>query len=86
MVGEFDITKADPDEQVMKVNRIITHPKVNILLHQQNLTLCPFGVDSIAGIERSNKMCHVRFYHIVWRKKSFFFFNCRMLFFLNIPI
>ncbi|XP_053083333.1 serine protease 56 [Pangasianodon hypophthalmus] len=29
VVGEFDITKADPDEQVMKVNRIITHPKFN---------------------------------------------------------
>ncbi|XP_053343119.1 serine protease 56 [Clarias gariepinus] len=29
VVGEFDITKADPDEQVMKINRIITHPKFN---------------------------------------------------------
>ncbi|KAI1882970.1 hypothetical protein AGOR_G00240370 [Albula goreensis] len=29
VVGEFDITKTDPDEQVMKVNRIITHPKFN---------------------------------------------------------
>ncbi|GAA6090872.1 serine protease 56 isoform X1 [Tachysurus ichikawai] len=29
VVGEFDISKADPDEQVMKVNRIITHPKFN---------------------------------------------------------
>lgn len=28
MVGEFDITKTDPDEQVLKVNRIIPHPKV----------------------------------------------------------
>lgn len=35
MVGEFDITKAEPDEQVLKINRIITHPKVNIHLHQQ---------------------------------------------------
>uniref|UniRef100_A0A671P9M0 Peptidase S1 domain-containing protein n=1 Tax=Sinocyclocheilus anshuiensis TaxID=1608454 RepID=A0A671P9M0_9TELE len=25
----FDRTKTDPDEQIMKVNRIITHPKVN---------------------------------------------------------
>lgn len=30
VVGEFDITKADPDEQVLKVNRIIPHPKVSI--------------------------------------------------------
>ncbi|XP_072560311.1 serine protease 56 [Paramormyrops kingsleyae] len=29
VVGEFDITKTDPEEQVMKVNRIITHPKFN---------------------------------------------------------
>ncbi|KAF3699285.1 Serine protease 56 [Channa argus] len=29
MVGEFDITKTDPDEQVLKVNRIIPHPKFN---------------------------------------------------------
>ncbi|XP_051990920.1 serine protease 56 [Xyrauchen texanus] len=29
VVGEFDLTKTDPDEQVMKVNRIITHPKFN---------------------------------------------------------
>lgn len=28
VVGEFDITKKDPDEQVLKVNRIIPHPKV----------------------------------------------------------
>lgn len=28
VVGEFDITKKDPDEQVLKVNRIIQHPKV----------------------------------------------------------
>lgn len=33
VVGEFDITKADPDEQVLKVNRIIPHPKVNINVH-----------------------------------------------------
>uniref|UniRef100_A0A672FBZ1 Serine protease 56 n=1 Tax=Salarias fasciatus TaxID=181472 RepID=A0A672FBZ1_SALFA len=29
VVGEFDITKTDPDEQVLKVNRIISHPKFN---------------------------------------------------------
>ncbi|XP_028833638.1 serine protease 56 [Denticeps clupeoides] len=29
VVGEFDITRADPDEQIMKVNRIMTHPKFN---------------------------------------------------------
>ncbi|KAL4635958.1 hypothetical protein GN956_G13138 [Arapaima gigas] len=29
VVGEFDISKTDPDEQVMKVNRIIAHPKFN---------------------------------------------------------
>lgn len=28
VVGDFDITKADPDEQLLKVNRIIPHPKV----------------------------------------------------------
>uniref|UniRef100_A0A087XI84 Serine protease 56 n=1 Tax=Poecilia formosa TaxID=48698 RepID=A0A087XI84_POEFO len=27
VVGEFDITKKDPDEQVLKVNRVIQHPK-----------------------------------------------------------
>lgn len=31
VVGEFDITKSDPDEQVLKVNRIIPHPKVTML-------------------------------------------------------
>lgn len=30
VVGEFDITKTDPDEQLLKVNRIIPHPKVTI--------------------------------------------------------
>lgn len=30
MVGEFDITKTDPDEQLLKVNRIIPHPKVGV--------------------------------------------------------
>ncbi|XP_074507204.1 uncharacterized protein prss56 [Sebastes fasciatus] len=29
VVGEFDITKTDPDEQLLKVNRIIPHPKFN---------------------------------------------------------
>ncbi|XP_066508147.1 uncharacterized protein [Hoplias malabaricus] len=29
VVGEFDITKTDPDEQALKVNRIIAHPKFN---------------------------------------------------------
>ncbi|KAJ8270188.1 hypothetical protein GJAV_G00111360 [Gymnothorax javanicus] len=29
VVGEFDITKTDPEEQVMRVNRIIPHPKFN---------------------------------------------------------
>uniref|UniRef100_A0A8C8HPU0 Peptidase S1 domain-containing protein n=1 Tax=Oncorhynchus tshawytscha TaxID=74940 RepID=A0A8C8HPU0_ONCTS len=29
VVGEFDITKTDTDEQVLKVNRIIPHPKFN---------------------------------------------------------
>ncbi|XP_054888695.1 uncharacterized protein prss56 [Poeciliopsis prolifica] len=29
VVGEFDITKKDPDEQVLKVNRVIQHPKFN---------------------------------------------------------
>ncbi|KAJ8389569.1 hypothetical protein AAFF_G00118060 [Aldrovandia affinis] len=29
VVGEFDITKTDPEEQVLRVNRIITHPKFN---------------------------------------------------------
>ncbi|XP_049334936.1 serine protease 56 isoform X1 [Astyanax mexicanus] len=29
VVGEFDITKTDPEEQVLKVNRVITHPKFN---------------------------------------------------------
>jgi hypothetical protein len=28
VVGEFDISKPDPDEQILKVNRIISHPKV----------------------------------------------------------
>ena len=37
VVGEFDITKADPEEQVMKVNRIITHPKVSIC----TFSFCP---------------------------------------------
>lgn len=28
VVGEFDITKTDPDEQLLKINRIVPHPKV----------------------------------------------------------
>lgn len=31
VVGEFDITKADPGEQVLRVNRIIPHPKVTVV-------------------------------------------------------
>lgn len=49
VIGEFDLTKADPDEQAMKVNRIIIHPKVHIHLHQY-LAHYTFGVDSFAGI------------------------------------
>lgn len=39
VVGEFDLKKTDPDEQVMKVNRIITHPKVNT---SHNSQMFPF--------------------------------------------
>ncbi|KAF6728477.1 Serine protease 56 [Oryzias melastigma] len=39
VVGEFDITKTDPDEQVLKVNRIISHPKFNPKTFNNDLAL-----------------------------------------------
>nr|XP_054595516.1 serine protease 56 isoform X1 [Nothobranchius furzeri] len=38
-VGDFDITKADPDEQVLKVNRIIPHPKFNAKTFNNDIAL-----------------------------------------------
>ncbi|XP_038575306.1 serine protease 56 [Micropterus salmoides] len=50
VVGEFDITKTDPDEQVLKVNRIIPHPKVTIGPVQPCHPVClPSGVDPPTG-------------------------------------
>lgn len=37
VAGDFDITKTDPDEQLLKVNRIIPHPKV---ISQNTHSLC----------------------------------------------
>ncbi|XP_035803436.2 uncharacterized protein prss56 [Amphiprion ocellaris] len=39
VVGEFDITKTDPDEQVLKVNRIIPHPKFNPKTYNNDIAL-----------------------------------------------
>ncbi|XP_065809395.1 uncharacterized protein prss56 [Labrus bergylta] len=39
VVGEFDITKTDPDEQILKVNRIIPHPKFNSKTFNNDIAL-----------------------------------------------
>ncbi|XP_061654624.1 serine protease 56 isoform X1 [Phyllopteryx taeniolatus] len=39
VVGEFDITKTDPDEQLLKVNRIIPHPKFNSKTFNNDIAL-----------------------------------------------
>lgn len=51
VVGDFDITKTDPDEQLLKVNRIIPHPKVVF----QNID---YTVGAIYCILRSHHSCH----------------------------
>lgn len=47
VVGEFDITKTDPDEQVLKVNRIIPHPKVTSQSVTSKRTHRSSGSDSV---------------------------------------
>ncbi|XP_068196925.1 serine protease 56 isoform X2 [Antennarius striatus] len=39
VVGDFDTTKADPDEQLLKVNRIIPHPKFNVKTFNNDIAL-----------------------------------------------
>ncbi|KAM8839473.1 uncharacterized protein prss56 [Synchiropus picturatus] len=39
VVGDFDITKTDPDEQVLKINRIIPHPKFNPKTYNNDIAL-----------------------------------------------
>ncbi|KAF3858360.1 hypothetical protein F7725_011561 [Dissostichus mawsoni] len=46
VVGEFDITKTDPDEQVLKVNRIIPHPKFNPKTFNNDIALVELASQS----------------------------------------
>ncbi|KAI7809418.1 serine protease 56 [Triplophysa rosa] len=56
VVGEFDLTKTDPDEQVMKVNRIITHPKFNPKTFNNDIALVELSSPVILS-ERVTPVC-----------------------------
>ncbi|TNN67800.1 Serine protease 56 [Liparis tanakae] len=55
VVGEFDITKDDPDEQVIKVNRIIPHPKFNPKTFNNDIAL----VELTSPVVLSNRVTPV---------------------------
>ncbi|XP_034038480.1 uncharacterized protein prss56 [Thalassophryne amazonica] len=55
VVGEFDITKTDPDEQVLRVNRIIPHPKFNPKTFNNDIAL----VELTAPVVLSNHVAPV---------------------------
>ncbi|XP_036939575.1 uncharacterized protein prss56 isoform X1 [Acanthopagrus latus] len=55
VVGEFDITKTDPDEQVLKVNRIIPHPKFNPKTFNNDIAL----VELTSPVVLSNRVTPV---------------------------
>ncbi|XP_068456131.1 uncharacterized protein prss56 [Clinocottus analis] len=55
VVGEFDITKTDPDEQVLKVNRIIPHPKFNPKTFNNDIAL----VELISPVVLSSRVTPV---------------------------
>nr|XP_055059391.1 serine protease 56 [Misgurnus anguillicaudatus] len=56
VVGEFDLTKTDPDEQTMKVNRIITHPKFNPKTFNNDIALVELSSPVILS-ERVKPVC-----------------------------
>ncbi|KAK7163579.1 hypothetical protein R3I93_007587 [Phoxinus phoxinus] len=56
VVGEFDLTKSDPDEQIMKVNRIITHPKFNPKTFNNDIALVELSSPVILS-ERVTPVC-----------------------------
>uniref|UniRef100_A0A672RSM2 Serine protease 56 n=1 Tax=Sinocyclocheilus grahami TaxID=75366 RepID=A0A672RSM2_SINGR len=56
VVGEFDLTKTDPDEQIMKVSRIITHPKFNPKTFNNDIALVELSSPVILS-ERVTPVC-----------------------------
>ncbi|XP_017207703.4 serine protease 56 [Danio rerio] len=56
VVGEFDLTKTDADEQIMKVNRIITHPKFNPKTFNNDIALVELSSPVILS-ERVTPVC-----------------------------
>ncbi|XP_017554624.1 serine protease 56 isoform X1 [Pygocentrus nattereri] len=56
VVGEFDITKSDPDEQVLKVNRIVTHPKFNQKTFNNDIALVELSSPVVLS-ERVTPVC-----------------------------
>ncbi|KAJ8011588.1 hypothetical protein DPEC_G00059810 [Dallia pectoralis] len=55
VVGEFDITKTDPDEQEVKVNRVIPHPKFNPKTFNNDIAL----VELASPVVLSNRVTPV---------------------------
>ncbi|KAF7662724.1 hypothetical protein LDENG_00227550 [Lucifuga dentata] len=39
VMGDYDVTKTDPGEQILKINRIIPHPKFNIKTFNNDIAL-----------------------------------------------
>ncbi|KAI4881434.1 hypothetical protein NFI96_014473 [Prochilodus magdalenae] len=56
VVGEFDITKSDPDEQVLKVNRVIAHPKFNPKTFNNDIALVELSSPVVLS-ERVTPVC-----------------------------
>ncbi|TRY69733.1 hypothetical protein DNTS_035415 [Danionella cerebrum] len=56
VVGEFDLTKTDPGEQIMKVNRIITHPKFNPKTFNNDIALVELSSPVLLS-ERVTPVC-----------------------------
>ncbi|XP_076838028.1 uncharacterized protein prss56 [Brachyhypopomus gauderio] len=56
VVGDFDITKIDPDEQVMTVNRIITHPKFDPKTLNNDIALVELSSPAVLS-ERVTPIC-----------------------------
>ncbi|CAG07700.1 unnamed protein product [Tetraodon nigroviridis] len=55
VVGDFDITKTDPDEQLLRVNRIIPHPKFNPKTFNNDIAL----VELTSPVVLSNRVTPV---------------------------
>ncbi|XP_028987625.2 serine protease 56 [Betta splendens] len=56
VVGEFDITKTDPGEQVLRVNRIIPHPKFNPKTFNNDIALVELTSPAVLS-ERVTPVC-----------------------------